>query len=76
MITSLPIHLSNHSPQALERNLLGWCNHQRINENDQQRKSLRQRQMKKQKGQYRKKSRTSLKKRKKEDSRKSWRPKK
>jgi hypothetical protein len=31
--------------------------------------------MKKQKGQYRKKSRTSLKKRKKEENRKSWRPK-
>jgi hypothetical protein len=47
MMTSLPIHLSNHSPQALERNLSGRCNHRRKNENDQQRKSLRQRQMKK-----------------------------
>jgi hypothetical protein len=45
MITSLPIHLSNHSPQALERNLSGRCNHQRRNENDQQRKRQRQRQM-------------------------------
>jgi hypothetical protein len=52
MMTSLPIHLSNHSPQALECNLSGRCNHQRKNENDQQRKSPRQRQMKKQKGQY------------------------
>jgi hypothetical protein len=34
MMTSLPIHHSNHSPQALERNLLGRCNHQRRNEND------------------------------------------
>jgi FKBP-type peptidyl-prolyl cis-trans isomerase len=32
MMTSLPIHLSNHSPQALERNLSGRCNHQRRNE--------------------------------------------
>jgi phosphopantothenate synthetase len=52
MMTSLLIHLSNHSPQALERNLSGRCNHQRRNENDQQRKSQRQRQMKKQKGLY------------------------
>jgi hypothetical protein len=73
-MTSLPIHLSNHSPQALERNLLGRCNHQRENENNQQRKSQRQRQMKKQKGLYRMKSRTSLKKQKKEENRKSWRP--
>jgi hypothetical protein len=28
MMTSFPIHLSNHSPQALERNLSGRCNHQ------------------------------------------------
>jgi hypothetical protein len=61
MMTSIPIHLSNHSPQALERNLSGGCNHQRKNENDQQRKSPRQGQMKKQKGLYGKKSRTSLK---------------
>jgi hypothetical protein len=39
MMTSLPIHLNNHSPQALECNLPGWCNHQRKNENDQQRKA-------------------------------------
>jgi hypothetical protein len=76
MMTSLPIHLSNHSPQALEGNLLGRCNHQRRNENDQQRKRQRQSQMKKQKGLYEKKSRTSLKKRKKEETRKNWRPKK
>jgi hypothetical protein len=75
MMTSLPIHLSNHSPQALERNLSGRCNHQRKNENDQQRKGQRQRQMKKQMGLYRKKSRNSLKKRKKEENRKDWRPK-
>jgi hypothetical protein len=43
MMTSLPIHLSNHSPQALERNLSGRCNQQRKKENDQQRKSPRQR---------------------------------
>jgi hypothetical protein len=61
MMTSLPIHLSNHSPQALERNLSGRCNHQRRNENGHQRKMQRQRQMKKQKGLYGKKSRTSLK---------------
>jgi hypothetical protein len=65
-MTSLPIHLSNYSPQALERNLSGQCNHQRKNKNDQQRKSPRKRQMKKHKGLYGKKSRTSLKKRKKE----------
>jgi hypothetical protein len=41
MMTSLPIHLSNHSPQALECNLSGWCNHQRKNENNQQRKKPR-----------------------------------
>jgi hypothetical protein len=76
MMTFLPIHLSNHSPQALERNLSGRCNNQRKNENDQQRKIQRQRQMKKHKGLYRKKSRTSLKKRKKEENWKSWRPKK
>jgi hypothetical protein len=76
MMTSLPIHLSNHSPQALERNLSGQCNHQRRNKNDQQRKRQRQRQMKKQKGLDGKKSRTSLKKRKKEENRKNWRPKK
>jgi hypothetical protein len=76
MMTSLPIHLSNHSPQALERNLSGRCNHQRRNKIDQQRKRQRQRQMKKQKGLYRKKSRTSLKKRKKEENRKNWRPQK
>jgi hypothetical protein len=32
MMTSLPIHLSNHQPQShkgLERNLSSWCNHQR-----------------------------------------------
>jgi hypothetical protein len=29
MMTSLPIHLSNRWPQALERNLSGRCNHQR-----------------------------------------------
>jgi hypothetical protein len=32
MMTSLPIHLSNHRPQShkgLERNLLSRCNHQR-----------------------------------------------
>jgi hypothetical protein len=75
-MTSLPIHLSNHSPQALECNLSGQCNHQRKNENDQQRKSQRQRQTKTQKGLYGKKLRTSLKKRKKEENRKSWRPKK
>jgi hypothetical protein len=62
MMTSLPIHLRNPSPQALKRNLSGRCNHQRKNKNNQQRKSLRQRQMKKQNGLYRKKSRTSLKK--------------
>jgi hypothetical protein len=39
-------------------------------------KSQRQRQMKKHKGLYGKKSRTSLKKQKKEENRKSWRPKK
>jgi hypothetical protein len=38
MMTSLPIHLSNHLPQALECNLSGQCNHQRKNEKDQQRK--------------------------------------
>jgi hypothetical protein len=32
MMTSLPIHLSNNSPQALEHNLSGRCNHQRKNE--------------------------------------------
>jgi hypothetical protein len=51
MMTSLPIHLSNHWPQALERNLSGRCNHQRKNETDQQRKSPSQRrQMKKKEG--------------------------
>jgi hypothetical protein len=38
MMTSLPIHLSNHRPQShicLERNLSSRCNHQRKNENDQ-----------------------------------------
>jgi hypothetical protein len=75
MMTSLPIHLSNHSPQALERNLSGRCNHQRRNENDQHRKRQWQIQMKKQKGLYRKKSRTYLKKRKKEENSKNWRPK-
>jgi hypothetical protein len=39
MMTSLPIHLSNYSPQALERNLSGQCNHQRKNKNNQQRKT-------------------------------------
>jgi hypothetical protein len=29
MMTSLPIHLSNHSSQALKRNLLGRCNHKK-----------------------------------------------
>jgi hypothetical protein len=38
-MTSLPIHLSNHWPQALECNLSSRCNHQRKNENYQQRKS-------------------------------------
>jgi hypothetical protein len=51
MMTSLPIHLSNHWPQALERNHSGRCNHQRKNKNDQQRKSpIQRRQMKKQNG--------------------------
>jgi hypothetical protein len=43
MMRSLPIHLGNHYPQALERNLSSRCNHQRKNENDQQRKSPSQR---------------------------------